>query len=247
MKELNFNFGKLYWELFQDNRLTELSNDGIILYTKMLDKMNLSRKRDYTDENGVVFILFTEKECFEKCRIKKKKFFELKKKLKELGLIHYDEQKVKKAGVSTPIYVKHYELWSKEFVKVTEDNNKVPEDSNENAMDVTQNVTEDSTIGLEETGEEINVKHQQNGFGIHEMKTSVKEPENEIKAESDDPLNDRYKIYVQSDQYGKMVEVYRYIEGNKDDLSKRAAEQGLGIIEYLNKVEKHYGVTINYI
>ena len=118
MKELNLNFGKLYWEMFQDERLLGLSNDGLILYAKMLDKINLSKSRNYVDKNGEAFILFTQDEAQKTCRIKQRTFFTLKKQLRELGLINYDEQKAKKAGVSTPIYVKHYSDWSNDYCEV---------------------------------------------------------------------------------------------------------------------------------
>jgi hypothetical protein len=173
MKE-NLNFGKLYWKMFEDKRLIELSNDGIILYTKMLDKLNLS-KSNYVDENGEPFIFFTQSEALEKCRIKQRTFLKLKKQLKQLGLIYYDEQKAKKAGVSTPIYVKHYEIWSKEFESAesiikANDNDKEEISSNENPININHTQKQENCEPNTETVEEkISDPEGSNGFGVFNL------------------------------------------------------------------------------
>ncbi|MCM3115460.1 replication initiator protein A [Neobacillus sp. MER 74] len=299
MKELNLNFGKLYWEMFQDERLVDLSNDGIILYTKMLDKMNLSKSRKYVDSNGEVYILFTQDEALEKCRIKQRTFFTLKKQLKELGLIHYDEQKVKKAGVSTPIYVKHYETWSKEFInevvetvevsdnlnnnnytqqpqdcepihKTIEENIEVPEVPEENSMDNTHIVLEESTKGPEDSNNGgfgiYNVNFQPSNIEPNELAQEtpntqidrMKSPQ-ELQEECNKVLEltkdilvpneveDRKMVFVKTNQFGQMVEVFRYVQGKKEDLIKSAEGQGFKLIDFLNKIEKHKGAIINYI
>lgn len=106
--------------MFKDARLKELSNDGIILYSFALDLLELSKKRGYIDkETGQPFVLFTWEMALNNCRISKPTFYRLKKDLKKLGIFVYEEQVSKKAGVSTPIFVIPYDIWSKNNEKST--------------------------------------------------------------------------------------------------------------------------------
>lgn len=103
-------FVKLTMDMFQDENLSELTNDGILLYSYLL---NRSEVTSLVDENGEKYIIVTEKSAEKFLRIKRVKFYALKKQLKKLGLIRFDEQKPKRQGISTPIYVVTYENWKK--------------------------------------------------------------------------------------------------------------------------------------
>ena len=175
MKEQNLKFTKLYDGMLEDERLLELSNDGIILYSYMLDRLNLSKSRNYVDGGGKYIILFTEADALKKCRIKQRTFFKLKKQLKELGLIHYDEQIVKKTGFSTQIYVKHYEDWSKEYVKpsVKEVTIDEPQFDHINAIEPHN----------EEIGNITTETNDAKGFGYYDLDMQPKYKE---------PIQDRY-------------------------------------------------------
>lgn len=80
---------------------------AIILYSAMLDLLQLSKKNGelYKDNNGY-FVIFDSKKALEELDMPEATFFRNKKLLKEVGLIDYNEQTQKRAGVSTPIYVK---------------------------------------------------------------------------------------------------------------------------------------------
>ncbi|ARK29043.1 replication initiator protein A [Halalkalibacter krulwichiae] len=110
-------FIKVYKEIYQHDKYRCLDGDCIIYYSWLLDLNELSKKNaiDYTDSNGRVFVIFTEEDAYKYCNIKKGKLYRIKKKLKEVGLIDYEEQKVKKYGVSTPIYVTPYEHWKRKY------------------------------------------------------------------------------------------------------------------------------------
>ena len=108
---------EVYYEMFKHEKFKGLSLNGIILYSMMANQVGLSKRPEnvekYTDAKGKTFILFTERQAKEKLGISKGTFFNLKKQLKELKLIDYQEQADKKKGVSTPIYVTPFETWKK--------------------------------------------------------------------------------------------------------------------------------------
>ncbi|PFJ51907.1 hypothetical protein COI99_14510 [Bacillus cereus] len=107
-------FVRLTMDMFQDERLKDLKNDGIFLYSYMLNRAEVT---SFVDENGEKYIIVTEKSAQKFCRIKRVKFYAFKKQLKEIGLINYDEQTAKQKGVSTPIYVAPYDLWKTKKLK----------------------------------------------------------------------------------------------------------------------------------
>jgi len=120
------SYFEVYYEMFNNEKTKALRSNGIVLYSMMANQVGLSKRpenvKKYTDKNGEVFILFTERNAKDKLGISKKTFFELKKMLKELGLINYEKQAIKKNGVSTPIYVTPLDVWLKsEYEKIQED------------------------------------------------------------------------------------------------------------------------------
>ncbi|CAM5206441.1 hypothetical protein UACE39S_01740 [Ureibacillus acetophenoni] len=117
--DMDNKFMKVYKEIYQHEKFRELDGDCIFYYSWLLDLNDLSKKnpKEFTDKDGRVYVIFPEAHAYKYCNIKKGKLYRVKSKLKEVGLIDYEEQKVKKAGVSTPIYVTPYDHW-KRFRKV---------------------------------------------------------------------------------------------------------------------------------
>lgn len=117
MISMENKFIKVYKEIYQHEKFRELDGDCVIFYSWLLDLSELSKKnaKDFTDSDGRLFVRFTEDDAYKYCNIKKGKFYRVKRKLREIGLIDYKEQKVKKAGISTPIYVTPYEHWKKTY------------------------------------------------------------------------------------------------------------------------------------
>ena len=54
-----FSFYRIPKLLFQDSRFQPLSTDAKTLYGILLDRMSLSAKNGWLDEQGRVFIIFT--------------------------------------------------------------------------------------------------------------------------------------------------------------------------------------------
>lgn len=100
----NNNFLKINKELMKISALKG-NTDAILMYSSMLDLLQLSKKSGYKDEQGRPYVLYTPQRALTEWGISDYKYKQAKKLLKEVGLINWSAQVSKKAGVSTPIYV----------------------------------------------------------------------------------------------------------------------------------------------
>ena len=76
--------------LFTDPALSRISSEAKVLYGMMLDRLNLSRRNGWIDENGRVFIYFTLDEIQDQLGIYRQKTAKL---LRELDDAHLIERK----------------------------------------------------------------------------------------------------------------------------------------------------------
>ena len=67
-----FTFYRIPKNLFTDKRFAKLSSDAKVLYGLMLDRMGLSAKNGWCDEQGRVYIVFSTKEVMEAMNVCKK-------------------------------------------------------------------------------------------------------------------------------------------------------------------------------
>ena len=93
------------WLLITAPEYQKLSMESKVLYSMMFDRMSLSKKNNWKDEFGRVFIYYTVDEIIEKMGCSKRKAVKLLKELKEIGLIECE-----RIGLTKPnrIYVKTY-------------------------------------------------------------------------------------------------------------------------------------------
>ena len=100
-----FNFYRIPQALFTDERLKMLSNDSKVLYGLMLDRAGLSVKKHWTDDQGRVYIIFTNAEVCDKLNVGTHKAVKVMKELETIGLIDR-----KRIGLGRPdrIFVKHF-------------------------------------------------------------------------------------------------------------------------------------------
>lgn len=72
-----FAFYRIPKVLFTDERFWNVSTDAKLLYGILLDRMNLSAKNGWIDENMRVFIIFTNEEIQEalNCEIRKQQSY----------------------------------------------------------------------------------------------------------------------------------------------------------------------------
>lgn len=103
-----FSFYRIPKLLFTDERFKELSTDAKVLYGLMLDRMSLSSKNQWYDQEKKVFIYFSLEDVMELLNCKKNKAIDTMKELdaeKGVGLI----EKVRQGqGKPTMIYVKNF-------------------------------------------------------------------------------------------------------------------------------------------
>ena len=103
-----YTFYRIPKLLISDDRFRTISTDAKLLYGLMLDRMSLSVKNGWVDEQNRVFIIFTAEEVMSTlhCRSEKaaRLFAELDS-VKGIGLI---ERKRQGLGRPTLIYVKNF-------------------------------------------------------------------------------------------------------------------------------------------
>lgn len=101
-----FAFFRIPKVLFTDARFQDVSTDAKVLYGMMLDRVSLSVKNNWMDEEGRVYIIFTLQEIMEEMNCGDQKATKLQVELeKKCGLI---ERKRQGQGKPTLIYVKNF-------------------------------------------------------------------------------------------------------------------------------------------
>ena len=110
-----FSFFRIPKALFQEQRFQDLSTDAKTLYGILLDRMSLSVKNGWLDEQNRVFIIFTIEDVKRTLRCADNKATRLLRELEEFGLI---ERKRRGQGKPCLVYVKNFSSESsKESVK----------------------------------------------------------------------------------------------------------------------------------
>lgn len=114
-----FSFYRIPKSLFTNNAFQGISTDAKVLYGLLLDRVSLSTKNGWFDENGRVYIIFTLSSIQESLGCGDKKATRLLVELENYGLI----ERVKKGqGKPAVIYVKNFILQSKQRFKTRHNN-----------------------------------------------------------------------------------------------------------------------------
>jgi hypothetical protein len=100
-----FSYFRIPKALFQDRRFRQLSTDARTLYGILLDRMSLSAKNGWLDEQGRVYIIYTVREVQESLCCAEHKAVKLFRELEQLDLI---ERKRRGLGRPSLIYVKDF-------------------------------------------------------------------------------------------------------------------------------------------
>ena len=110
-----FSFFRIPKALFQEQRFQDLSTDAKTLYGILLDRMSLSVKNGWLDEQNRVFIIFTIEDVKRALCCADNKATKLLRELEKFGLI---ERKRRGLGKPCLVYVKNFSAESsKESVK----------------------------------------------------------------------------------------------------------------------------------
>ena len=100
-----FSYFRIPKALFQDSRFRQLSTDARTLYGILLDRMSLSAKNGWMDEQGRVYIIYTVREVQESLCCAEHKAVKLFRELEDTDLI---ERKRRGLGRPSLIYVKDF-------------------------------------------------------------------------------------------------------------------------------------------
>ena len=100
-----FSYFRIPKALFQDHRFRQLSTDARTLYGILLDRMSLSVKNGWLDEQGRVYIIYTVREVQESLCCGEHKAVKLFRELEDIDLI---ERKRRGLGRPSLIYVKDF-------------------------------------------------------------------------------------------------------------------------------------------
>ena len=100
-----FSYFRIPKALFQDHRFRQLSTDARTLYGILLDRMGLSVKNGWLDEQGRVYIIFPVQEVMDALGCADNKATKLFRELEKFGLI---ERKRRGLGKPDLIYVKNF-------------------------------------------------------------------------------------------------------------------------------------------
>ena len=82
-----FAYFRIPKALFQDSRFRQLSTDARTLYGILLDRMSLSAKNGWLDEQGRVYIIYTVREVQESLCCAEHKAVKLFRELEDMDLI----------------------------------------------------------------------------------------------------------------------------------------------------------------
>ena len=100
-----FSFYRIPKALFQEPRFQSLSTDAKILYGILLDRMSLSVKNGWLDEQNRVFIIFTIEDVKRALCCADNKATKLLRELEKFGLL---ERKRRGQGKPSLVYVKNF-------------------------------------------------------------------------------------------------------------------------------------------
>lgn len=89
-------------ELFVNPYYKNLNSDSKLLYSLLLDRLSVSMKNEWIDEEGNIFLIFSRKEAQEKLNLSDKTVTKAFRQLTEVKLIYEKKQGFKKNNI---IYV----------------------------------------------------------------------------------------------------------------------------------------------
>ncbi|XVG99715.1 DUF6017 domain-containing protein [Eubacteriales bacterium KG127] len=112
-----FAFYMIPQVLFKDEKFAKLSTDAKVLYGLFLNRVSLSKKNHWIDDQGRVYVYYTLENIQEDLHCANQKAMKLLKELESYGLIERIKQ-----GLCKPdkIYVKNFILHQKSLVQSNE-------------------------------------------------------------------------------------------------------------------------------
>jgi len=197
-----FSFYRIPKLLFTDERFKALSMDAKVLYGLMLDRMSLSSKNQWYDQEKKVFIYFSLEDVMELLNCKKNKAIDTMKELdaeKGVGLI----EKVRQGqGKPTMIYVKNFmEKSEQKLEKQTSGENQgITEVGKTNLLKLENPTSGSPFFGSLEVGKTNpnNLKYNNTEFNETESNRIVSGMESGMRPDGDKmTINDEMSAYAE--------------------------------------------------
>lgn len=149
-----FNFIRIPRVMITENTFSDLSLQAKILYSLLLDRMTLSRKNSWFDEENRVFIIYPISDIQSDLGFSRKKAMEYLTELEKFGLV---EKKKRGFGLPSIIYVKSF-MSQEVAIGIEMGTSGIPRNINE-ARDVRKGTSGgsqmDTTIVPESTCQEV--------------------------------------------------------------------------------------------
>lgn len=142
-----FSFYRVPRALIKDNRFRGVSSDAKLLYGLMLDRMAMSMRNGWLDEQNRVYIIYTLEDIMEDLNCSKGTGVKILAELdtvKGIGLI---ERKKRGQGKPTIIFVKNFIACEEEKESGDRDLESVSEEATENGLKQAFPVAEDVIFG----------------------------------------------------------------------------------------------------
>ena len=137
-----FSFIRIPKTLLNDEEYSSLSIIAKLLYGLLLDRMSLSRKSGWLDEENRVYIIYQIAEIQDNLGVSNKKAIDLLAELEKFGLV---EKKRRGLGLPSILYVKNFIKKQNETVETTE-NSGNDESFTSRSVDSGTSGSEDSTL-----------------------------------------------------------------------------------------------------
>ena len=146
-----FIFYRIPKLLFTDDRFSELSIEAKVLYGIMLDRMGLSIKNKWFDEQKRVYIVFTVDKIMDLLHCREQKANKLLKDLEEIGLI---EKRRNGLGKPNFIYIKNFLGFYKKNDDGMKKTGETPENSEEET-EIAEEIEEETDYFSEQNDENL--------------------------------------------------------------------------------------------
>ena len=198
-----FTFYRLPKALITDSRFKGISNNAKLLYGLMLDRMSLSARSGWFDEENRVYIKYAIKSIMEDLNCSKMTAVALLKELQGIGLVDI-EQKNGKANI---IYVKNFVSEDK-ATSVDRSNNYTSKNTVPSENDQSIKKTSLNIIPVHMEDQEEN----QTGTGLENGQPGVQNLDTNNKEFNNIESRETYHISQSHQQMDKMDEATAYME-----------------------------------
>jgi len=184
-------------ELLTDDKYKNISTDAKLLYTLMLDRVSLSAKNDWVDNDGRVYIYFTLEEVQSTLNCGHNKGVKIMAELDEVELITRVKQGL---GKPAKIYVK-------KLIESSEESNNLAPDNSDSSTPDNSVVSDDSTPSTETASSNDSASN------------NIQQPKQEVSANSIHATTNVSEVEVRTENYPQEYSQgyqHNYPQGSQD-------------------------------